>query len=123
MAVRTPLYLNGTDLQEMSASMITDIINRCVFLYGGSPSVRLAYVSGSGSLRRMLDRRDRPGTEANNNTSFSNNSPGDAFDNSSTTEISHDKIDQVTDSISQQTDTNSRLYPLFVDGTDVQIAF
>ena len=73
MAVRTPLYLNGTDLQEMSASMITAIIHRCVYLYGGSPSVRLAYVSNSGSLRRMLDRRDRPGTEANNSTTFSNN--------------------------------------------------
>ena len=120
MAVRTPLYLNGTDLQEMSASMITAIIHRCVYLYGGNHSVRLAYVSNSGSLRRMLDRRDRPGTEANNNTSFSNNNPGNTFDNASSTQISHDKINQVTDSISQQTDTNSRLYPLFINGTDIQ---
>ena len=117
MAVRTPVYLDGSDIRQMSSAQITAIKERCVYLFGGNPSVRLAYVSADGSLRRMLDRRDRPGTEDNNNTAFSNNNPGNVFDNAAETTVVHDKIDLVTDTNSQS-DTNQRLYPMFFQDSD-----
>lgn len=119
MAVRTPVYFNGSDIQEMSASMITAIIQRCTYLFAGNPSVNLSYVTNNGSLRRMLDLRDLPGTEDQNNTSFGSNNPGNTRAEASESAVTFDKINLVTDTVSQQTDTNSRLYPLYLDGTDL----
>ena len=53
MAARRPLYVDGTDLREMSSAQITAIQQRCVYLFGGTPSVVLTRVSSSGSLNSM----------------------------------------------------------------------
>ena len=50
MAVRRPLFYDGSDFKEMTAAMVTAIQDRCVYVYGGSPSVTIEISVGSGSL-------------------------------------------------------------------------
>ena len=64
MTARTPLYWNGTDncLQEMTSSMITEIQNRVVYVYGSDPSVTVSQVSSSGNISSgMNDTRKQAG--------------------------------------------------------------
>ena len=52
MAFVLPLYRvkgNDSEFRKMSHAEVESIRQRCVYLYGGNPSVRLA-VSGSGTL-------------------------------------------------------------------------
>ena len=79
MTARTPVYMDGTSIRDMSAAQILAVQQRCVYLFGGSSRpVNLTYdASNSGTdIRRMLDTRDTAGTQASNSTRFSNNSPG-----------------------------------------------
>ena len=82
MTVRRPVYLDGTSIRDMTDAQITAIQQRCVYLFGGSNrSVNLSYTAGNaGNLNRMIDSRDTAGSEANNSTSFGNNSPGGVTD-------------------------------------------
>ena len=58
MAVRSPMKLSGSDLQEMTSSEITAIQNRARYLYAQNPSVTLSYASGNnGNLGAMTDTR------------------------------------------------------------------
>ena len=42
--------------------MITAIQNRCVYLYGGNPSVTLSVVGSSGTLDAITDTRLQAGS-------------------------------------------------------------
>ena len=75
MAVRTPLYWDGTSIVEMSASQIGKIQSRMAYLYGNATyrSVDLL-VDGLGtSIRRMTDSRDIAGAQAVDANRFSDN--------------------------------------------------
>ena len=50
MAVRSPLYYNSGNLQEMSSAMVDQIVDQTVYQYSLNPSVSLSVVSSSGSL-------------------------------------------------------------------------
>lgn len=138
MAVRTPLYVNSDgDLQEMSSSMMTEIKQRAAYLWGGNPSVTLAYVASGGNLRRMIDRTDVPGSarrSAGHNPVYNNPNevgvqgppggdwltPTDGADDndidSVTANTTYDRINRVAATVSSPSQT----YPLYVDGTDIQ---
>ena len=57
MAVRRPLYYDSGNLREMTAAMVTQIVNRCIYVYGGNPSVTLSVVSDNGNLAAVKDTR------------------------------------------------------------------
>ena len=109
MTVRTPVYWDGSSVRSMSNSMITTIIERCVYLYGGARSAELEYVASSGNLNRMLDTRDEASAPATNASSFQN--PGAATD--ATASTTNDHINQVIKTGSQPVDTDNIRYPLF----------
>jgi len=96
MAVVAPLYSVSNNFRRISDSQRTDIIQRCVYLFGDTTyrSVDLSYVSDNGSLREMTDTRDEAGAEASNSTRFSNNSPASTTDASASTV--YDRIDLTT---------------------------
>ena len=59
MAVRRPLYINGSNnLQEMSDAMIDDIKTFCIFKFQTSGAVNLTVNSGNtGNLSNITDTR------------------------------------------------------------------
>ena len=122
MTVRTPVYWDGSSLKEMSASQITAIKERCVYLFGGSSRpVNLDYIASNGNLNAMTDTRDTAGNLTQTQTSssavrgFANNSPGNT--NDAAVSVTEDHIHQTVSSVSDPGDTNNVLYPLFVNGT------
>ena len=50
MAVRTPLYNNSGNLQQMTTAMVTEIVKQTVYQYSTDPSVVLSVVSSGGTL-------------------------------------------------------------------------
>jgi len=99
----------------MTAAMVTAIQNRCVYLYGGSPSVTLSVVGSSGTLGSMQDTRMQAGAATTDATNF--DTEGETPNVSQVTPIEYDKISQVNASLSAPTDTNNRLYPVYYDGS------
>ena len=97
--------------------MITAIQNRCVYLYGGNPSVTLSVVGSSGTLDAITDTRLQAGSGTTDVTNF--DTAGET-PNISTVTVTFDKISHANASLSAPTDTNNKLYPLYYNGTDVQ---
>jgi hypothetical protein len=61
MTVRTPLYYNGTNLQEMSSVMIDDIKALAIYEYSLNPSRILSVVASGGNLTTITDTRLQAG--------------------------------------------------------------
>jgi hypothetical protein len=120
MAVRTPLYWDGTSIVEMSASQIGKIQSRMAYLYGNATyrSVDLL-VDGLGtSIRRMTDSRDIAGSQASDANRFSDNnthiSSNPAIDAGATT--TYDQISLSVGTPTDPGDPNNLNYPLYYDG-------
>lgn len=110
MAVRRPLKLNGTDLQEMSDSDINDIQLRMIALYGQDPSVTLSVVSSGGNLGTLRDRRLAAGEAV---------IEGDPIDPVYVKTVEYSRISQSIDSsATAYPDTNSIQYPVYLDGAN-----
>ena len=129
MAVRTPVYLDGTSIRDMSTAQITAVKQRCVYLFGGANRpVNLTYDAGNTGtdIRRMLDTSDSPSDEVHNNRSFSNNtsSLGNTTDGSarpSDEKTTYDYIAMSTNdgSPSEPADTNNIAFPLYQESTGI----
>jgi len=113
MTVRTPVYWDGSSVKEMSSSMITTIIQRCVYLYGGTGYTDLRYVTSAGSLNRMIDTRDQASAGTTGVSDFV--APAAATD--ATASTTNDHIQQDLNAGTQPVDTNNIRYPLYIDGT------
>ena len=98
----------------MSASQITDVVNRCVYAYGSNPSALLTVVSNSGSLTGISDTRLQAGASQSRVDRFP--TEGETAEPSTVT-VTYDKINQANSSVSTPTDTNSKLYPAYYDGS------
>ena len=103
--------------------MITEIVNRCIYVYGSNPSATVTVVSSGGNISpTMTDTRKQAGAY---DESFGDgdNTHGDAGDFPSTsassvkTGATFDKISQSNASVSTPTDTNNKLYPIYYDGS------
>ena len=110
MTVRSPLYVDGTDLKEMSTSQVTQVVNRCVYVYGSNPSALLTVVGSSGSLAAINDTRLQAGASQSRSDRFP--TEGETAEPSTVT-VTYDKINQANSSVSTPTDTNSKLYPAY----------
>ena len=118
MAVRRPLFYDGSDFKEMTAAMVTAIQDRCVYLYGGSPSVTIEISVGSGSLGAMTDTRMQAGAPTQDFTNY--DTSGETPNISRATDVTFDKMNQVNASLSSPTDTNNRLYPVNYNSGTIQ---
>mgnify|MGYP003657158867 FL=1 len=61
MAVRTPLYNNSGNMQQMTTAMVTEIVKQTVYQYSTDPSVVLSVVSSGGNLTGLSDTRLQAG--------------------------------------------------------------
>ena len=70
MAVRKPLFVSSGNLQEMTTSMVDDIVDQAVYQYSLSPSVALSVVGSSGTLSAITDTRKQAGAQSTSASSF-----------------------------------------------------
>jgi hypothetical protein len=118
MTVRSPLYWDGSDLKEMSSAMITEIVDRTVYLYGSNPSANVTVVSSGGNISPgMTDTRMTAGAYR----TFVNRFPteGETAEPGNVT-VTYDRISQSNASVSAPSDTNNKAYPVYWNGTDFQ---
>jgi len=118
MAVVSPLYWDGSSLQEMSSAQLLELQQRAVYVYGSNPSALLTVVGSSGSLDSMSDTRMQAGASTTDVTNF--DTEGETPNVSQVTPIVYDKINQANSSVSTPTDTNNKFYPVYYDGTDIR---
>ena len=71
MAVRAPLYLDGSnDLVEMTTAEVDAWEQYMCYLYGTDPSVVLTQVGSGGSLGDIDDTRMQAGAQSTSTTAF-----------------------------------------------------
>lgn len=117
MAVRTPLKLNGSNLQEMSTGEIEAIQTEAIRLYGLDPYVYLTGVSSGGNLGTLNDTRLIAGASTTDVTNFDTEAE---TPNVSTTTVGYARISQTIDtSLTNWTDATYS-YPLYYDAGDLR---
>ena len=119
MAVRTPLKLNGSNLQEMSTVEIEAIQDEAIRQYGLNPYVYLTGVSSGGNLENgtLTDSRLVAGASTTDVTNFDTEAE---TPNVYTTTVTYNRIIQSIDT-SLTNWTNATLsYPLYYDGGDLR---
>ena len=114
MAVRRPLYWNGSDVQEMTDAMIDELVDQCIYQYSTDPSVTMSVVSSSGTLDAMDDTRKKAGAHSTSTTAFPAESttaePG-------TVTVTYDKMSSANASTSEVADTSNQAFPVYYDGS------
>ncbi len=112
MAVRTPLYNNSGNLQQMTTAMVTEIVKQTVYQYSTDPSVVLSVVSSGGNLTGLSDTRLQAGSQSTSATSAP--SEGTTAEPSTVT-VSYDKITSTSTGGSDTTDSG-KTFPVYLDG-------
>ena len=119
MTVRTPVYWNGTDIQEMNSTQINEWKQYIAYLYGTDPSVTVSVVASGGTLSpTMSDTRLQAGAYSTSTTAF----PSEATTaEPSVVTVNYDKVSGPTynTALSATADTNNRQFPAYYDGSDI----
>ena len=117
MAVRTPLKLNGSNLQEMSSAEITAIRTEAIRLYGSNPYVTLSVVSSGGNLGTMYDTRLQAGAGITRVDRFAtSNETG----NVSIAEVAYSRINQSVNTSLGSWSDGTYSYPLYYDSGNLR---
>ena len=110
MAVRTPLYYNSGNLQELTSTQITEIKTRMFNLFIDNPSVSLSYVGSGGNLGTISDTRLQAGAAATSISAF----PDEATTaEPSIVNVNYDRISQTIATDSEPSNLNNVQYPLY----------
>ena len=115
MAVRTPLFNNSGNIQEMSSSQITSLKNYFRYQFFLSNPVDLQYVASGGNIGTIDDTRLQAGAHSTSATAF----PSEATTaEPSTVTVNHAKINQVLKTTPTLTSDGGNLYPCYYDGSN-----
>lgn len=115
MAVRTPLYNNSGNLQEMSSAMIDGIIDQIIFQYSQNPSVELAVQSSGGNLGTINDTRLQAGAVSTSSSSF----PAEGTTQEpQTVTTAFTKMNKTNASVSPTADTG-KTFPVYQDSGNI----
>ena len=119
MTVRTPIYYNGTDIQEMNVNHINEWKRYIAYLYSTAPSVTATVVASSGTLSpTMADTRLQAGAYSTAVSAF----PAEATTaEPSIVTVNYDKVTGPTynTALSTTADTNNVAFPAYYDGSDI----
>jgi hypothetical protein len=119
MTVRTPVYWNGTEIQEMSATQINEWKRYIAYLYSTDPTVTVTVVASGGSLSpTMADTRLQAGAYSTAVSAF----PAEATTaEPSVVTVNYDKVTGPTynTALSGYADTNNVQFPAYYDGSDI----
>ena len=116
MTARTPLYFNGSQLQEMKSTDITSLQSLAVYYYAQNPSRTLSVVGSGGSLSSIDDTRLQAGAALTASGSYP---PESSTDEPSVVTTSYQRISQSAASVSTTADTG-KTFPVYWNGTQVQ---
>ena len=117
MTLRRPVYYDegAGAIQTMTGPMLKAIRSLAVYVYGDTSQIvpTLSVVSSGGDFGNISDTRKSAGAYKTFVSRFPNESetaePG-------TVTVNYNRFDANNYSISEPTDTNSRRYPLYLDG-------
>jgi len=117
MTLRRPVYYDegNSTIQTMNVSQLQAIRHLAVYAYGDTSQIvpTVGVVSSGGDLGNISDTRKSAGAYR----TFVNRFPNEAeTDEPGTVTVNYNRFDVNNYSISQPTDTNSRRYPLYLDG-------
>jgi hypothetical protein len=117
MTVRTPLYLNGGNLQEMTTTQIDEIKSQVRYLYATDPSVDLSVVSSGGSLGIISDTRKTAGASI---TRVDRYAIEEETDEPGTVTVEYSRIDQSAEDTTETADTSNIAFPVYNNGGNIQ---
>ncbi len=113
MSVRAPLYNNSGNIQEMTTTMVDEIVDQIVYQYSLSPSVALSVVSSGGSLDAITDTRKQAGAASTSTTGY----PSEATTaEPSTVTVTYDKLTSTSSTVTPTTDTGTT-WPLYYNAS------
>lgn len=125
MTARTPLKLvnDGTsanpnwNIQAVSSSELTALINQTAYLYGTNPSVNLSVSSTntSSAIGTFTDTRLQAGSAASSPTDFPSEG---ATAEPSVVSTTYQNILQSTDTVSDLSDTANKAFPCYINSSD-----
>ena len=115
MAVRTPLFNNSGNIQEMSSSQITSLKNYFRYQFFLSNPVDLQYVASGGNIGTIDDTRLQAGAHSTSASAFP--SEGTTAEPSTVT-VNHAKINQVLKTTPTLTSDSGKLYPCYLDSSN-----
>ena len=117
MAVRTPLYNNNGNLQDMSTSMVTALVNQTIYQYSLLPGTSLSVVNSGGSLGSITDTRLQAGVSSSGVSSFPSEA---ATAEPNVVTVTYAKINQVKAAFTPTADTG-RTWPVYrTSSNDIQ---
>ena len=112
MAVRTPLYNNAGNIQEMSATQIQQIKDFCTLKYFTGNPVELQVDVGNGTIGSISDTRLQAGAASTSATAF----PSEATTAApSVVTITQNNIKQILATTPTLTNDTGNLYPVYYD--------
>jgi len=117
MAVRSPLYNNSGNLQEMTTTMVDEIVDQIVYQYSLSPSVPLTVVGSGGSLGTISDTRLQAGASTTDVTNF--DTEGETPDVSTVT-VTYNKITETRATVTPTSDTGKTWPVYYTSGGAIQ---
>ena len=117
MAVRQPLYYNSGNLQEMTTTMVGEIVDQIVYQYSLNPSVTLSVVGSGGNLNAITDTRLQAGAASTSTTAF----PSEATTaEPSVVTVTYDKVSTANASITPTSDTGKTWPAYYNSGGNIQ---
>ena len=125
MAVRTPVFFNGADIQQMSDAQIAEVQRQARFVYSLDPSVKLTYVSSGGNLNAITDTRLKSGASivrANVFASTSDPVPVLTHQQHVNQNVYSGDSEDIFDNIQTTADSNNRKFPCYLDGSNNVVA-
>ena len=112
MAVRTPLFNNAGNIQEMSATQIQQIKDFCTLKYQTGNPVDLQVDAGNGTIGSISDTRLQAGAASTSATAF----PSEATTaEPSVVTVTQNNIKQVLATTPTLTNDTGNLYPVYYD--------
>jgi hypothetical protein len=117
MTARTPLIYNGSQLQLMKTSDLSNILSLAVYYYGLNPSRTLSVSGSGGNLSSISDTRLQAGASSTGSGSY----PSEATTaEPSTVTTAYQRITQASSTSSITTSDTGKTFPVYWNGTQVQ---
>ena len=117
MTARTPLIYNGSQLQLMKASDLSNILSLAVYYYGLNPSRTLSVSGSGGNLSSISDTRLQAGAASTGSGSY----PSEATTaEPSTVTTAYQRVTQASSTSSITTSDTGKTFPVYWNGTQVQ---
>lgn len=117
MTARTPLYYNGSQLQEMKSSDVNAIKSLAAYYYALNPSRVLTVAGSGGNLTSIDDTRLQAGAASTASGGFP--SEGTTAEPSTVT-TSYQRITQTAQTANITTSDTGKTFPMFWNGVQAQ---